>query len=87
MVPIVLFPLLLPLSPFPTSERFSESARGLTRDRAPGVKAYDVSLEAQTARVETAAGSPLDYATVLEKIKKTGKTVNSGREDGREMAV
>jgi len=29
----------------------------------------------------------LDYETVLEKIKKTGKKVNSGEMDGNAMAV
>lgn len=45
-----------------------------------GVKSYEVSLDTQTADITT---SPeLDYNTVLEKIKKTGKTVNSGEADG-----
>lgn len=46
----------------------------------PGVESYNVSLETQTAEI-TAADS-LDYETVLEKIKKTGKTVKSGEADG-----
>jgi len=29
----------------------------------------------------------LDYNTVLEKIKKTGKKVNSGEADGQPQAV
>ncbi|RMD42354.1 hypothetical protein DV735_g2765, partial [Chaetothyriales sp. CBS 134920] len=45
-----------------------------------GVKSYNVSLETQTADVVTEAG--LQYEEVLEKIKKTGKTVNSGQADG-----
>ncbi|KAL7776581.1 hypothetical protein CFE70_006997 [Pyrenophora teres f. teres 0-1] len=45
-----------------------------------GVESFNVSLETQTAEV-TAADS-LDYETVLEKIKKTGKTVKSGEADG-----
>lgn len=45
-----------------------------------GVKSYNVSLENQTA--EIVAEDSLDYATVLEKIKKTGKTVKSGQADG-----
>jgi len=49
-----------------------------------GVKSYDVSLDKQTA-VFTAA-EPLDYATVLEKIKKTGKTINSAEVDGEPKA-
>jgi len=47
---------------------------------SPGVESFNVSLETQTAEI-TAADS-LDYETVLEKIKKTGKTVKSGEADG-----
>ncbi|GAM89714.1 hypothetical protein ANO11243_077530 [Dothideomycetidae sp. 11243] len=50
-----------------------------------GVKSYDVSLEKQSAHV--VAEPSLDYATVLEKIKKTGKQVNSGSADGVSQAV
>lgn len=35
----------------------------------------DISLEDQTVDVFTS----LPYETILEKIKKTGKTVNSGK--------
>ena len=45
-----------------------------------GVKSYNVSLETQTA--EIVAEDSLSYETVLEKIKKTGKTVKSGEADG-----
>lgn len=44
-----------------------------------GVDSYEVSLENQTAIVNTTS---LDYDTVLNTIKKTGKTVNSGEADG-----
>ena len=50
-----------------------------------GVKSFDVSLDKQTAHVVTEES--LDYATVLEKIKKTGKKVNSGEADGVPQAV
>jgi len=50
-----------------------------------GVKSYDVSLDTQTAKVITEPS--LDYATVLEKIKKTGKKVNSGEADGTPQSV
>jgi len=50
-----------------------------------GVKSFDVSLDSQTATVTTA--DTLDYSTVLEKIKKTGKKVNSGEADGQPQAV
>jgi copper chaperone len=48
-----------------------------------GVDSYEVSLENQSAKVVTA----LPYETVLEKIAKTGKKVNSGRADGIEKPV
>ncbi|KAH7143111.1 heavy metal-associated domain-containing protein [Fusarium sp. MPI-SDFR-AT-0072] len=48
-----------------------------------GVESYDVSLENQTAKVVTA----LPYDTVLQKIAKTGKKVNSGKADGVEQSV
>ena len=50
-----------------------------------GVKSYDVSLDTQTATVQTE--DSVSYATVLEKIKKTGKTVNSGEADGQPQSV
>merc|ERR1712029_748301 len=50
-----------------------------------GVKDFDVSLDSQTATVKTE--DSVDYATVLEKIKKTGKTVNSGEADGAPQSV
>lgn len=50
-----------------------------------GVKSYDVSLESQTATV--VADDSLAYEKVLETIKKTGKTVNSGEADGTVQAV
>ncbi|KAM4059238.1 heavy-metal-associated domain-containing protein [Hirsutella rhossiliensis] len=48
-----------------------------------GVESYDVSLENQTAHVVTS----LPYETVLEKIVKTGKKVNSAKADGVEKSV
>ncbi|MCJ1416883.1 Cytosolic copper metallochaperone [Xylographa parallela] len=50
-----------------------------------GVKSYNVSLESQIADIT--AEPSLQYETVLEKIKKTGKKVNSGEKDGEAMAV
>ncbi|KAF2771287.1 putative iron/copper transporter Atx1 [Teratosphaeria nubilosa] len=50
-----------------------------------GVKEYEVSLESQTAAVKTEEN--VDYATVLDKIKKTGKTVTSGEADGVSQPV
>ncbi|KAL1586613.1 hypothetical protein WHR41_04568 [Cladosporium halotolerans] len=50
-----------------------------------GVKSFDVSLESQTANIVT--DDSVDYATVLEKIKKTGKAVNSGEADGVSQSV
>ncbi|KAJ4269583.1 hypothetical protein ACHAPJ_005989 [Fusarium lateritium] len=48
-----------------------------------GVDSYEVSLENQTAKVVTG----LPYETVLQKIAKTGKKVNSGKADGVEQSV
>ncbi|KAI9658544.1 MAG: Cytosolic copper metallochaperone [Trizodia sp. TS-e1964] len=53
--------------------------------RLDGVKAYDVSLETQTATVT--AAETLDFGTVLKTIKKTGKAVNKGEADGVEMDI
>ena len=39
-----------------------------------------MSLETQTAEIVTE--DSLDYETVLDKIKKTGKTVKAGQADG-----
>jgi copper chaperone len=50
-----------------------------------GVKTYNVSLDSQTADITT--DDSVSYEQVLEKIKKTGKTVNSGEADGATMAV
>ena len=50
-----------------------------------GVKSYTVSLDTQTADVTT--DPEVEYASVLEKIKKTGKTVNSGEADGVSQPV
>ena len=61
------------------------SSQRLTRVIFIGVKSYDVSLDTQTATITTEP--TLDYETVLEKIKKTGKKVNSGEMDGNAMAV
>lgn len=50
-----------------------------------GIQSYTVSLESQTADVYAEEG--LAYETVLEKIRKTGKTVVKGERDGVEIAV
>ncbi|CAG7962173.1 unnamed protein product [Penicillium nalgiovense] len=50
-----------------------------------GVKTFDVSLETQTVNITTEP--TLSYNDVLEKIKKTGKAVNSGEADGESKEV
>ncbi|KAL9008847.1 MAG: hypothetical protein Q9173_006067 [Seirophora scorigena] len=50
-----------------------------------GVNRYEVSLPGQTADVYADEG--LAYETVLEKIKKTGKTVTKGVRDGEDAPV
>ncbi len=53
--------------------------------KSAGVKSYDVSLENQTANV--VVDESVQYGTLLEKIKKTGKKVNSAEADGQPMSV
>ncbi|PFH57113.1 hypothetical protein XA68_15488 [Ophiocordyceps unilateralis] len=48
-----------------------------------GVESYQVSLERQTATVVT----NLPFETVLDKIAKTGKKVNSATADGVDVPV
>lgn len=55
----------------------------LTEFVLPGVDNYEVSLENQSATVVTA----LPYETVLEKIYKTGKKINSATADGVPQSV
>ncbi|KAL8737489.1 MAG: hypothetical protein Q9181_001619 [Wetmoreana brouardii] len=50
-----------------------------------GIDKYEVSLESQTADVY--AQESLAYETVLEKIKKTGKTITKGVKDGNEVPL
>lgn len=69
-----------------TKACFLEINRHLTdMPYSAGVKTFDVSLEKQTAHIITEPS--VDYATVLEKIKKTGKKVNSGEADGTPQSV
>jgi copper chaperone len=53
---------------------------GTSSNDFAGVESYNVSLETQTAEIQ--AADSLSYDTVLEKIKKTGKTIKSGEADG-----
>ena len=50
-----------------------------------GVQTFTVSLPEQTADVY--AAESLEYNTVLEKIKKTGKEVLGAEADGRAVAI
>lgn len=61
------------------------TARIASADCSSGVESYNVSLETQTAEIHTV--DSLGYDTVLEKIKKTGKKVNSGEADGEPREV
>lgn len=63
----------------------SQSTSSLTNDAFTGVKNYNVSLDSQTVDVTTEESVP--YSTVLEKISKTGKKVNSGEADGVSQSV
>jgi copper chaperone len=68
-----------------TVRAYSPSCPSTVLTSFAGVKSFDVSLDSQTASVVTEP--TLDYNTVLEKIKKTGKKVNSGEADGQPQAV
>ena len=73
-------------APFHTTPHYTTPSRP-ANDHCllPGVKSFDVSLDSQSANVVTE--DSVDYATVLEKIKKTGKKVNSGEADGVPQSV
>jgi len=70
---------------YTTPHRTSQSWPANDHRLLPGVKSFDVSLDSQSANVVTE--DSVDYATVLEKIKKTGKKVNSGEADGVPQSV
>lgn len=77
-------PLAMALSTIRRLPHLDKQLLTVQRNSA-GVKSYDVSLDTQTADVVTE--DSVGYNTVLEKIKKTGKTVNSGMADGETMSV
>ncbi|KAL9136227.1 MAG: hypothetical protein Q9175_002575 [Cornicularia normoerica] len=52
--------------------------------KTDGLSSYTVNLEAQTADVYT---DSVPFDTVLEKIKKTGKTVKAAEADGKGVGV
>ncbi|KAK3176753.1 hypothetical protein OEA41_008078 [Lepraria neglecta] len=52
--------------------------------KAEGLSSYKVDLETQSADVYT---DTVPYETILEKIKKTGKTVKGAEADGTIMSV
>ena len=49
-----------------------------------GLSSYNVDLDKQSADVYTES---VPFETVLEKIKKTGKTVKGAEADGQAMTV
>ena len=59
---------------------FSLGNRNRSLTCIKGIKSYNVSLENQTADIY--AEESLQYETILEKIKKTGKQIKSGEKDG-----
>lgn len=67
------------LKPHPTQPN-----RTLSTHNKTGLTSYNVSLESQTADVYTA---DVEYETLLEKIKKTGKTVLGAERDGEKLEV
>jgi len=52
--------------------------------KTDGLASYAVNLEAQTADVYT---DSVPFDAVLDKIKKTGKTVRGAEADGKGMGV
>lgn len=52
--------------------------------RIDGLSSYQVDLSQQTADVYT---DSVPYETVLEKIKKTGKTIVSAQKDGQPAPI
>jgi copper chaperone len=56
----------------------------LTLLESLGLSSYKVDLETQSADVYT---DTVPYETVLEKIKKTGKSVKGAEADGATMTV
>ncbi|KAK4998465.1 Cytosolic copper metallochaperone [Elasticomyces elasticus] len=60
-------------------------AVGRVLKKLDGIKSYDVSLDTQSVNI--VAADSLDYQTILEKIKKTGKKVNKGEANGKVMDV
>lgn len=56
----------------------------LTLLESLGLSSYKVDLETQSADVYT---DTVPYETVLEKIKKTGKSVKGAEADGAKMTV
>jgi len=54
-------------------------------NETPGVKSYNVSLEEKLVEVTT--DDSVDYKTVLERVKKSGKEVTKGNADGQPMSI
>ena len=81
LLPLLPIPLPFPLSPHSNHDDLTDKFDG----GIIGIKSYNVSLETQTADVY--ADEEVGYEAVLEKIKKTGKTVVKGERDGVEAAV
>ncbi len=52
--------------------------------KTDGLTSYTVSLDSQTADVYT---DSVPFETVLEKIRKTGKTVRGAERDGESVSV
>ena len=73
-MPLSVYSRRLRVTTLPSNQPASQN----TNFYPTGVKELDVSLETQTVKVT--AGPELSYATVEEKIKKTGKEILSGKQ-------
>lgn len=76
--------LSLTLTPTPIRHFLHSPADKNLHSQKTGLSSYTVNLEAQTADVYT---DSVPFDTVLEKIKKTGKTVKAAEADGLGMGV
>lgn len=79
--------------PYPNKEAFRSRTKMLIffSPNFIGITSLEVKLNTEDAEkvgsADVYAGPELSYETVLEKIKKTGKTVKSGVADGQEMSI
>lgn len=72
------------MPPLPCSLAHHQQKYQLTQFHFTGLSSYTVDLSSQTADVYT---DDVPFETILEKIKKTGKTVKSAQADGEAKTI